>query len=87
MILFFRGMVVMGFLIAGLFFFRFWRRTSDNLFGAFGAAFLLFALNDALIAYLGAENDYRSWTFVLRFVGFGLIILAMLGKNLGRPEK
>jgi hypothetical protein len=33
------GAVTMGFAVAGLFFLRFWRRTTDGLFLAFAAAF------------------------------------------------
>jgi hypothetical protein len=42
---FFSGMVTMGFLIAGLFFLRFWWRTQDKLFAVFAVAFWLFAAN------------------------------------------
>lgn len=38
-------MNTMGFLVAGLSFWRFWRKSADGLFAAFGAAFLLFALD------------------------------------------
>ncbi len=45
MIQFIYGMNTMGFLAAGLFFWRFWHKTADALFVAFSAAFLLFALD------------------------------------------
>lgn len=39
MVEFLYGMNCMGFLIAGLFFLRFWQKTAEPLFAAFGAAF------------------------------------------------
>jgi hypothetical protein len=41
------GALAMGFLIAGLFFLKFWRRTGDGLFLAFAAAFGLLAVGNA----------------------------------------
>ena len=40
---FMSGMVTMGLIIAGVFFFRFWSRTQDRLFALFGIAFWLMA--------------------------------------------
>ena len=40
---FLSGSVTFGFLLAALFFLRFWRRTRDGLFLAFATAFLLLA--------------------------------------------
>jgi len=38
---FISGLICMGYIVASLFFARFWRRTGDDLFAAFAAAFLL----------------------------------------------
>ena len=43
------GIVTTGCLIGALFFLRFWCRARDNLFSYFGASFLLFATNQALV--------------------------------------
>lgn len=82
--IFFSGMIAMGFTIAGLFFVRFWRRTGDGLFLAFGAAFALMALNQALVALLGVPREEQSSFFLIRLAAFVLIILAVLAKNLRR---
>ena len=50
----------MGFLVAALFFLRFWWRTSDGLFAAFALAFLLFAVNQALITGIETSRDEKS---------------------------
>ena len=38
---FISGMIAMGYLVAGMFFLRFWRDTRDRLFGMYGAAFFI----------------------------------------------
>jgi hypothetical protein len=81
---FLTGMTTMGFLIASLFFFRFWRRTGDMLFVAFGTAFLLFAVQQGLITLSGIPREERSWIYFIRLVGFGLIICAIVAKNVAR---
>jgi hypothetical protein len=82
--IFISGMVTMGFLVAGLFFLRFWQRTKDRLFVAFGAAFLLFAANQALVALSGVPSEHQSWFYALRIAGFALLIAAIVGKSVGR---
>jgi uncharacterized membrane protein HdeD (DUF308 family) len=69
-------------LVAGLFFFRFYRRTSDALFVAFGIAFCLLALSHALVAFSGIVREEQNWTFLLRLAAFALIITAIIGKNI-----
>jgi Family of unknown function (DUF5985) len=76
------GMNTMGFLIAALFFWRFWRKSADSLFIAFGVAFLLFALDQLLHAAAPGASTSYSWSFVFRLAGFGLLIYAVLRKNL-----
>jgi hypothetical protein len=82
MLQFFYGMITMGFVVSGLLFFRFWWRTSDILFLAFGVAFCLFALNEALIGQLTVMDAMQSWRFLPRLAGFILIILAIIWKNI-----
>lgn len=81
MIEFLSGAVTMGFLVAALFFLRFWRKTSDRLFLAFAIAFALLALNQALAHWLGAADERVGYTYLLRVLGFGLILLAIVDKN------
>lgn len=76
------GMNTMGFLVAGLFFCRFWRKTSDSLFVAFSVAFFLFAIDQFCHAIAAAPSMGYSSSFFLRLAGFGLLIYAVLRKNL-----
>lgn len=82
MIQFLYGMNTMGFLTAGLFFWRFWQKTSDSLFIAFGLAFALFALDQFFRAVGGASASAIDWAFVFRLVGFALLLFAVMRKNL-----
>ena len=75
------GLIAMGFVVAGLLFLRFWRRTGDGLFAAFAAAFFLFALNQTVVVLSGWEGDERGWIYLIRLAGFSLIIGAILKKN------
>lgn len=79
------GLITMGFLAAGLFFFRFWHRTRDPLFAAFAVAFWLLALNQGLLATAPATPEEQTWFYLLRLAAFALIIAAVLAKNRRRP--
>jgi uncharacterized protein DUF5985 len=84
MIEYLSGAVTLGFLVAATFFARFWRRTHDRLFLAFGIAFVLLALNQALALWLGDADERVGYTYLLRVLGFGLILWAIVDKNLSR---
>ena len=87
---FLSGAVTLGYFVAAGFFLRFWRRTQDRLFASFAAAFALLALNQALAAFLGAGDELTPYTYVLRVLGFVLILLAIVDKNVSnggaRPQ-
>ena len=85
MIDFLSGAVTFGYLVAAGFFFSFWRKTRDRLFAAFGAAFLLFALNQLLSAALVVIIEPTSVVYILRVLGFVIIIAAIVDKNLHQP--
>jgi hypothetical protein len=78
---FLNGAITFGFLIAALFFARFWRRTEDGLFLAFAAAFALLGLNQALLTLSGIPVEERSPLYLLRLTAFLLIIVAIVRKN------
>ena len=78
---FMSGLIVAGFLISGLFFLRFWKRTRDSLFVAFALAFWLLALNQTLLVMSDIPYEERSWIYLLRLAAFTLIIVAIIRKN------
>ena len=61
---------------------RFWKKTGDRLFVAFAIAFVLLALNQALAQWLGAADERVGYTYLLRVLGFVLILAAIVDKNL-----
>ena len=87
MIEFLSGAVTLGFLVAAVFFLRFRRRTHDRLFLAFAVAFFLLALNQALAQWLGAADERVGYTYVLRVIGFVLILAAIVDKNISRTRQ
>lgn len=82
---FLSGAVAFGFVLAGLFFLRFWRKTGDSLFIAFAVAFWLLGLGQALLALANIPVEERSWLYLFRLAAFALIIVAIVRKN--RPVR
>jgi hypothetical protein len=78
---FFSGAVAATYLIAAGFFLRFWRRTRDPLFRGFAGAFLLLGANQVLVAMLDNNDERTGYAYVLRVVGFVLILWAIARKN------
>lgn len=79
---FLSGMITAGFLVAALFFFRFWRRTGDSLFATFGISFLLFAISQSVSVSFDFLHDDKTVVFVMRLAGFALLLVAIARKNL-----
>lgn len=82
MIDFLSGAVTLGYAVAAVFFLRFWRKTTDRLFLAFAAAFLLLALNQVLASALEYGDERTPFVYSLRVLGFVLILWAIVDKNL-----
>lgn len=78
---FLSGAVTLGHFIGALFFLRFWRKTHDRLFLAFAAAFILFGLNQGLAHILAVYHEPTSFIYALRVLGFVLILIAIVDKN------
>lgn len=81
MIQFLAGAVTLAHLLAAIYFLRFWRKTSDRLFISFSLAFGLFALNQLIVSSLWAADERRNYAYVLRILGFVLILFAIVDKN------
>jgi hypothetical protein len=78
---FLSGAICLGFLIAALFFLRFWRRTHDSLFASFAIAFALLGIGQAIQALASITEEERSYIFVIRLVAFTLILIGIFRKN------
>ena len=78
---FLSGAVALGFLICGLFFLRFWRRTRDQLVLAFALAFGLLGLGQTILALANIPTEERGSLYLIRLAAFAVIIFAILRKN------
>jgi len=75
------GAIIMGYAVAAVFFLKFWRRTADNLFLAFAAAFLLLGATPLLTTLLEVPREEQSPFYLLRLLAFLIIIVAIIGKS------
>jgi hypothetical protein len=76
------GALLFSYFIAGIHFFRFWKRTGDRLFLHFAAAFWLFALNQLATSIPVVANQTEGYEYLLRVLGFVVILAAIVDKNL-----
>lgn len=76
------GALAVGYIVLGLFFWKFWRRTHDSLFIMFAWAFWLMAANAIAVSAFGSYDLDVGWTYLLRLLAFVLIILAIVRKNI-----
>lgn len=84
MTLFIAGMLVTGYLVATLFFLRFWKQTRDRLFALFGGAFALLAVQRVALAIAVYREMDTTSAYVLRLLAFLLFLGAIIDKNRGR---
>lgn len=78
------GMLVAGYLVIGLHFLKFRRRTGDRLFLMFAIAFWTLALQRAGVALLARGSEGTLYLYALRVLAFLLIIYAIVDKNRAR---
>jgi Family of unknown function (DUF5985) len=78
---FLSGAVAFGFLLCGLFFLRFWRRTRDELFVAFALAFTLLGMVHAALALANIPTEERGSIYLVRLLAFLIILAAVVRKN------
>ena len=81
------GAISMGFMIAGLMFLKFWRRTHELLFLAFSGAFWLLGIQQAWLALTNIPVEERSPLYVVRLAAFSLIIAAFWLSNRQRKKR
>lgn len=78
------GVIATSSLIAGVFFLKFWKKTRDSLFLAFGLAFVE-GLNRCAVLFLAKPNEGSPYIYIVRLLAFLLILAAILHKNYGKP--
>jgi hypothetical protein len=81
------GAITLGYLVVSGFFLRFWKKTADRLFLAFGLAFAFLALNQIASTYFEAGDERTLYGYALRVLGFILILAAIIDKNLASRRR
>jgi uncharacterized membrane protein HdeD (DUF308 family) len=78
------GAIAVASLLAGLFFFRFWRSSRDRFFLYFALSFWIEGVNRIALGLAeGNEND--PFFYGVRTVAYGLILAAIWQKNRRPP--
>ena len=75
------GALAMGYLVAGLIFFRFFWRSGDRLFIFFALSFELLAIQRLIFAMIGSTSEGNPEVLILRIISYLLIITAIVDKN------
>lgn len=75
------GAVLFGYIVVALFFWRFWRQTRAPLFACFGVAFLILAVERAMMLTAVAEPIHLPLVYFTRLVAFLVIIGGIWATN------
>ena len=76
-----RGATAMGCATAALLFFRFWRQSLDRFFLFFALAFVILAIEYAILGTVTVATEWRVYVYGVRLVAFLLIVAAIGIKN------
>jgi len=81
------GFIFATSLVAGVFFLKFWWRTRDRLFLAFALAFTIEGLNRLAFLSIPDPSGVHPVVYLVRFLAFLLIVVAIVGKNRSGARK
>ena len=73
-------------IVIALFFLRFWKNTGDRFFLFFALSFLIEGLNRLLLTSMTGWLENSPTYYVIRFVAYMLILIAILDKNRKRTS-
>ena len=80
------GAIVFGYVLIGLFFLKFWRRTRDAFFGYFAFAFFTLAVGRVIEAITRTNETTTPYVYIFRLLAFLIIIFAIMHKNLASKK-
>jgi hypothetical protein len=75
------GSVLLGYGVAGVFFWRYWRQTRERLFGLFAAAFFILAIDRVLLIASIRGSSGEPHFYVMRLIAYAIIIWAIWDRN------
>lgn len=83
---FMNGAAMMCCLVAAIFFLKFWKSSADRFFGLFSLAFVILAVERTAIMLSNGMQEADPSVYLLRCIGFSMIIFAVVDKNRKRAE-
>jgi uncharacterized membrane protein len=75
------GSLAMGYVVAALFFLRFWATSRERLFALFSFAFGVLAVQRLAITMTRGAMEDQTIFYLLRLAAFVIIIAAIVDKN------
>lgn len=81
------GAIAMASLIIALFFLRFWRSSGDRFFLYFALSFAIEGLHRVYAVTRLSDGEDSPLHYLIRLLAYGLIIWAILEKNLPRSRR
>jgi uncharacterized membrane protein HdeD (DUF308 family) len=81
------GAIAMASTVIALFFLRFWRSTRDRFFLYFALSFGIEGAHRVYSALSYQENEDSPLHYLIRLLAYGLILWAILEKNLPERKK
>ena len=81
------GAIAMGSGVIALFFLRFWRSTRDRFFLYFALSFGIEGAHRVYSALTYQDNEDSPLHYLIRLLAYGLILWAILEKNLPERKK
>jgi hypothetical protein len=81
---FIHGALTLGYLVAALFFVRFWRASHDRLFVFFAIAFTVLALNRFDVSVRGITEEIGTPFYWIRLIAYLIILAGIVDKNVRR---
>jgi len=82
----FTGAITMGSLVIALFFLRFWRDSHDRFFLYFALSFFIEGVHRLYSALHDNGGEDSPLHYLIRLLAYGLILWAILEKNLPKSR-
>ena len=81
------GAIAMASLTIALFFIRFWRSSSDRFFLWFAMSFAIQGVHRLYVVLRDQGGEDSPLHYLIRLLAYGLILWAILEKNLPQKDK
>ena len=81
------GGIAMGSIVIALFFLRFWRSTRDRFFMYFALSFAIEGAHRVYSSLTYQDAEDSALHYLIRLLAYGLILWAILEKNLPARRK